>query len=344
MGNARKKRPATTPTPTRERKESEYASARNLFDLAAHLDRAGRISVNWITKKYKVGDGAAKRYIRFLKVRRTLRGVKQGKETFWVLAAGGAKTKDFDEVAALELALRSAPWLEGTPFYGLLADQVAACRQAVPAEQQDRLQTFIRSFSHRTQGDATYGNKREQLEALLRAIRQRRPCDIEYQRDGGEEDSYRVEPLLLVLYKDGLYLLARNEKQKRRTFAMESIASVRIDDDAPPFAIADSRFTEPEHVFRHSFGVFTDCGDPVDVELEVRRSAAMRLRRRKLHPTQQLEPLAGDWWRVHWTVARCPELTSFILSLLPDVRVRGPEGLREDVLAAARTFVNDPGG
>lgn len=341
MGNTSKKRSVTKPSG--EGNESGYASAGNLFDLAAHLDRAGRISVNWITKEYNVSEGAAKRYIRFLKARRPLRSVKQGKETFWLLAAGGAKTKDFDEVAALELALRSAPWLEGTPYYGLLADQVAACRQAVPADQQDRLQTFIRSFSHRTQGDPTYGHKREQLEMLLRAIRERRPCDIEYQRDGGDQDSYRVEPLLLVLYKDGLYLLARNEKQKRRTFVLESIASVRIDDDVPPFAIADSRFSEPEHVFRHSFGVFTDCGDPVDIELEVRGWAAMRLRRRKLHPTQHLEPLADDWWRARWTVARCPELTSFILSLLPDVRVRAPDGLCEDVLAAARTFVNDTG-
>jgi predicted DNA-binding transcriptional regulator YafY len=261
----------------------------------------------------------------------------QGSEKFWSLAAGSAATKSFDEVAGLELSLRSAPWLHASPYRNLLFARVAAERDRVPQDQQDRLQTFVRSFCHRAQGDATYATKIQELACLLRGIRERRPCSFKYERDDGKPREYRVEPLLMVLYKDRLYLLARKKPDaERRTFVLDAITSARVDDDGSQFSIADARYTDPVDVFRDSFGIFTDVSAPVDVEIEVRGSAATMLRRRKMHATQETSPRTNGWWSVRWHVASCPELRSFIASLFPNVRVVKPAVLAEEVSQLAR--------
>lgn len=325
----------------RRTKESDdaagYASANNLFELLEHIDRGGKVSVNSIQKRSNVSQGTAKKYLSILKKWRQLGATMQGSEKFWSLAVGGTATRGFDEVAGLELAFRSAPWLHASPYRDLLFARVATEREGVPQDQQDRLQTFIRSFCHRAQGDATYATKVQELACLLRAIRERRPCSFKYERDDGKSREYRVEPLLMVLYKDRLYLLARKEPDAvRRTFVLDSITSARVDDDGPQFAIADARYTDPADVFRSSFGIFTDVSAPVDVEIEVRGSAATLLRRRKMHATQEASPRANGWWSVRWHVASCPELRSFIASLFPNVRVVKPTQLVDDVSQLAR--------
>lgn len=318
-----------------------YGTARNLFDLIERLDRGGRASVNSIVKDYDVSPGTAKRYLAFVKKRRGLREILQGQEKFWMLAAGAPKMRPFDFAAALELATRSAQWLTATPYHRLLEEELQAQRSCVDPGAQDRLQTFVTSFAHRTQGDASYANKQSLLEKLLRAIREHRPCEITYQRHDGEVMGYRVEPLLLTLYKDHLYVLGRKApEQNRRTFILDSIREVKIDADSPPFSIGDRRFTDLSKVFGSSFGIFTDCGPAVDVDLHVRGAAAMTFRRRRLHPTQEIEDLGDGWLRVRLHVAVCPELRAFVQSLLPDVRVQAPPDLRRDVVAAARAIVD----
>lgn len=321
--------------------EESYAVASNLVDLLEHLDRHGRVSVNSIQKRCSVGRGAAKRYLAFLKQRRPLVSRMQGKEKFWRLEVGSPATRSVDEVAALELSLRSAQWLLGTPYYDLLAAQLDSQREQLDPDLHDKLQTFVRSFVHRTQGDASYAGKQPQLDALLRGIRERRPCEITYRRPDGAIGEYRVEPLLLVLYKDRLYLLARKARERlRRTFVVDSIESVRVDLDARKFSLSNPRLTEPEHVFRSSFGVFTDCGSPVEVEIEVQGAAAAAVQRRPLHSSQRVSDLGSGRFVVRWTVANCPELRSFVLSLLPEVRVRRPEELRRQIADAARAALD----
>lgn len=338
--NARPRRTRTRRT-ARSCNGDSYSTAQNLFDLVERLDRGGRASVNSIARDFGVSPGTAKRYLTFVKARRDLREIMQGQEKFWKLAAGAPKTRPVDLTTALELATRSAQWLSATPYQRLLEDELEAQRSSVDPAVQDRLQTFVRSFAHRTQGDASYATKRSLLDKLLRAIAEHRPCQVTYQRHDGQVMSYRVEPLLLTLYKDHLYVLGRKApEQNRRTFIVDSIRDVNIDTECPPFSIGDRRFTDLSAVFGASFGIFTDCGPAVDVELHVRGAAAMTFRRRRLHPTQDIDELGDGWLRVRVHVAICPELRAFVQSLLPDVRVQSPPELQRDVVAAARAIVD----
>ncbi len=308
--------------------KNPHRSASNILALLSTLEQGGRLSVNRIVKDCDVSRGTAQRYLSLLKDHRPLKETLQGAEKFWSLAAGGPKTKSFDQTVALELSLSSAPWLRGTPYHRVVSDHVAVCRGTIPPEDQDRLETFIRSFHLRTRGDATYSHKSVVLGLLLDAIRDRHPCEISYVKADGQHD-YRVRPLLLVLYQEQLYLLAENIADgRRRTFALGAVSSVKPDTETV-FAIPDRRFTDPSEVFRHAFGIYTDMGEPEDVVVEVTGPAAAAIHRRRWHPSQEVSARPDGWHRVKWHVARCPELESFLLSLLPDVRVVSPVALRE---------------
>ena len=311
-----------------------YPRAHQLLDLVDAVNSGRRLSINGIMKDCKVDRAAASRYLKFVQKRCELEHETRGGEKFWSKSVGKPGSAEFDDVVALELGLESARWLRGTPYFDLFAKQVDRLRQATDPKLADHLYRFVQSFHHRTQGDGTYSTKYQQIRELLRAIRDRRVCCIRYQPHSGAEQDYTIHPILLVLYKDRLYLFARKaETMERRSFVLESIASVRFQEDSPPFPPPTPRELDPGHVFEHSFGIYTDLAPPERVVVEVGGSGAMALRRQKLHATQELTEITGGWVRVTWHIAVCPELQSYLLALLPNVRVVAPDSLREGLRA-----------
>ncbi|MEQ8461523.1 MAG: WYL domain-containing protein [Sandaracinaceae bacterium] len=318
---------------------TDYAATRNIVGLLAVLDRGGRVSVNSIRQKCKVGSGAAKRYLDLLKEFRDLTSGMQGAEKFWRRADSPDQEGTIDELAAVELSVRSTQWLRATPYHDTAQNHLDRLRACISQTDQESTDRFLRSFHHRTQGDASYPGSHDQMRNLIRAIRRRKPVTVAYQRHDGSTGDYELEPTLLVLYKDRIYLTARKRPSgERRSFLLESMSEVLVHEEAESFAIPSGHHTEHELIFRHSFGIYTDLGTPERVTLAVRGAVSTRLRRRRLHPTQSVEKIDGEWWRVSWVVAVCPELVSYVLSLLPDVGVLEPASLHQKICDAARAY------
>lgn len=82
---------------------------------------------------------------------------------------------------------------------------------------------------------------------------------------------------------------------------------------------------------------------PEDVVLQVRGPAVAMLRDRRVHHSQQLRDLPDGWTELHLRVCVCPELTSWVLGLLPGVRVGGPASLSEAVRSACEVFLAEVG-
>lgn len=324
---------------------TKRAPTDRIVELLDHIDRGGRVSVPWIVRQFGVSEGTAKRTLATLKTRRpTLvpcdATCESGAEKFWRLAERSVASKGPDQVVALELAYRTSTWLSGTPLLQVLSTIIEEARSETADHDQDRLNTFVSSFHHRTRGDASYAGKRNELDRLMYCIRERRPCEFEYERHDGTR-TYRVHPLLLVLYRTQLYLVARKLPDKaRRTFAIAAIRTLSFDPTEPSFPRPGPNDLDPSSIFRDSFGIFTDVGEPEDVELLVRGPAIELFSRCPVHPTQSIEATDGGV-RVRLRVAVCPELRSFVRSLVPHVRVLAPAALRDHLDAAVRQYVSE---
>lgn len=318
----------------------KYPTAAHLFDLVDALRAGQRLTVASVMNRFEVDRATADRYLKFLLARYEWVEKKwSGSRLVW-RSVGGRRTEQalFDAVA-LGFGARSLACLRGTRYHRDLLRLLDQTRQNLPEDSHEVVDRFSRCFHYRTEGAADYTSMAADIDQLLEAIRDRRRCSITYERvSDGTVGEYQIEPWFLVYYRDRLYLLARKIPDGvRRTFDLEGLQSLTVDEEGAPFAPPLEHDADPSFVFEHSFGIWTDLGTPTDVEILVRGPAARTLLRRRLHPSQAHDPEREDGWvPVRFRVAVCPELRSYLLSLLPDVRVLQPDSLREELAVAAQ--------
>lgn len=82
--------------------------------------------------------------------------------------------------------------------------------------------------------------------------------------------------------------------------------------------------------FETAFGIFATNYETQTVELNVYHSWANYLRRYRVHPSQENQEL-DEGLRVRFEIGLCPEFKSFLLGMVPDLEVVGPDELREEL-------------
>lgn len=174
----------------------------------------------------------------------------------------------------------------------------------------------------------------DHVHALTRAWADRRVVQIEYEpaRYEGREPAIRdavVRPYLIEpsTQTHALYLIGFDEVPGAlRTFKIERIRSV---------IVTPRRFEPPEPgtvetMLRQAWDMIADQ-PTTEVELEFVPAVAARVAETVWHPTQvaALRPDGSLSWRA--TVSGTIEIRLWVLSWGDDVRVIGPESLRDDV-------------
>jgi predicted DNA-binding transcriptional regulator YafY len=319
--------------------DDRYETAGRLLELVDEARAGKRLTVARIERRFGVRTAAARRYLRFVEAHvplevETLGGRKTSKRP-------AATERAFVHTVALELGVGMLGWMRATPFYRHVRDIVRQIRGGVAPEEQDRLDRFIRAFAHRARGDVRYDHRRDAIDGLLRAIRERRICRMRYERADRLTSDYLVEPWLLVLYQDRLYLVARKLPDgERRTFDLDGVQSLAPTGDE--FVPPSRDECDPDVIFGGSFGIYTGVGEPVLVHVRARGAAAGVFRRRKLHASQETAEGRDGTVDVRLRVAVCPELRSFLLGLLPEIEIVAPGALADDMRAAARAFLEPP--
>ena len=197
----------------------------------------------------------------------------------------------------------------------------------------DRLPT---AFHYVAFGPKDYRVSEEVVEELVRAVIYRRPVDVERTSRTGDVVRNRLEPYTLVMYRDGLYLLARcdgDENLELRTYALERFASVDVV-TSEEFEIPDD--FDPARCFDGRLGLWEPIGPPVRIELAFTQGAAEVLSPRRW-PRLVAWREADDGRRVlTMDLPLSPELLSWIVSWGPQVEVLEPQDLRDDVVAELR--------
>jgi predicted DNA-binding transcriptional regulator YafY len=259
---------------------------------------------------------------------------KHSGSTRWKLLSHGLKGLEnssltISELASLYFSRALVQFLAGTPFHEDASSAMEKVAAALPARMRaflDRLPAVlnVKATPLKTREDARF---RKHIAALLTAVLEHRQVKMQYHSASSRQTKeYVVEPYRLAYAQGGMYLLAQVPKYHQlRTFAVERIKSLAV--TAETFDAPEGATAEP---FPNSLGVHT--GPPERVEIEFLPQAAVHVRERSWHPSQQIREKSDSSIRMTLNVCNDWALRSWILSFGPLARVIAPSSLADTIL------------
>jgi predicted DNA-binding transcriptional regulator YafY len=179
-------------------------------------------------------------------------------------------------------------------------------------------------------GPKEYDSQEAVVDAVLRATLRRQRLEVRY-RSAGSKDARtrRLDPHTLVLYRDGLYLYARESEAPEkglRLYALDRIVSAK--QEADPFDVAPGY--DPGGEFRDRFGLWSGNGTPTEVVLRIDRVVADVVLERSWPGLERIEE-HDKYTDVTLCVEVTPEFTTWIVGFGDTIEVLSPPVLREDV-------------
>ncbi|MFZ5479237.1 MAG: helix-turn-helix transcriptional regulator [Myxococcota bacterium] len=295
------------------------------------LEQGEEVDRELLGLKYELSPSAITDYVTYLGKEYGARLIarKEGRRKFWRLVQeADIRTTDLTRAASLKFGEITLDVFRGTKYHREVQRLSRSERSRLALEPAHRLDRLARGLFRRTRGSPDYSHRKEALEAWLDAILTNRVLWMRYQRADGRINEYTIEPLILVLYHERLHLLSRlAESKDARTFDLDGVLEAILTESE--FVPPPPEDFDPREIYRHSFGIFSNTGDdPQSVRLAVRNVPRVQLELRPAHPSQVLGDSDEHGWRdVTFTLCVCPEFRSWVLSLLPDVRVLEPPAL-----------------
>ena len=242
------------------------------------------------------------------------------------------------EAISLHFGRTLFTFLDGTSFAEDMNDAIERLEPAIGRFPQEAGVALDRKFMAVPEHGKDYARDGELLDEVVSALLYSNPADAEYRPLKGIPKLYRLEPLTLAVYRQGLYLFARDLAESRiKSYAVERFVRFsrlrrehfKYPDDWKPL----------EHI-RDAFGIIG--GTPELIVARFSADAAPYVRERRWHRTARQEPLEDGGVRLRMNVANAPELREWLLGFGAGVVVEEPAALaawiREQHLAAAARY------
>lgn len=237
------------------------------------------------------------------------------------------------QYASLRAATRWLTCGQGTVLGDMADKQLEELATGLDRRVAPLLNRLATAFHYVPFGAKDHRVNEDVIEELLRAVIYGRPVDVRRTRRDGAEVRERLEPFTLVMYRDGLYLLARragHDEGALRTYALERFHEVEVDRTAT-FELPAG--FDPAQCFEGRLGLWEPTGSPVRIELAFTAGAADVLSARRW-PGFVAWRDSDDGRRVLvLDLPLSPELLSWVVSWGPQVEVLGPIELRAQVVA-----------
>lgn len=322
-----------------------HKSARRLLAILRWFEAGEPVTYSRICQEFDVAAHQSQTDLQLLQEFYPIKKGRTGRFAVFHLDRAAARGDALTRALTLDLSSRALLLLEGTN-YQREAERLrdAATSTISPAEAKD-LRVILSALYFRRIEEPSFSARHEVIDKLLRAIQRRYPIRMQYQRlSNGERRDYDLEPLALVLFREQVQMLGRyrDPPNEIHTFDLDGIIDCTW--QRRERFQRSKKFDIPS-LFQHAFGRYIDL-KPVDVRLRVSGVSANYLRRRRVHPTQQLEELGEDV-RVTFSVGLCPDLKAWVMSLVPNVVVEAPQELKthvRDCVVAMLSRIEGVGG
>lgn len=188
------------------------------------------------------------------------------------------------------------------------------------------------SFHYVGFGPKDYGSDERVLDVLIRATLHRRLVCVHYKKPGQDDATVRqLEPWTLVMYRDGLYLLARDAVAPAgvgpRLFAVDRMDAAGLFKGSS-FEIPEDY--DPDAFFEGQLGLWQTDGPPERVRLAFEPSAAWWARERSW-PGFVGWSVNGQRHILELDVPVTPEVIAWATAWGPGLEVLAPVRMREAV-------------
>ena len=277
--------------------------------LQEHFEHTLFSGAEGVIDEVVVGDD---RYLRFI----------QGSDTI-------ENKKDFlSRVAALYMARSVFGFLKSTDLKDVLDDFYSELQTRVtdkPYILGHFLKNMDRMLYYIPDAPKDYTDQGDKIDKLLRALFYRRRTRITHQSPEGKRSVHEIEPLTLILYKNGFYLVAQYPESKARyTFAVDRITQVEK---------LKERFDypgdySPESYTEGCFGLFRGREKKrILFELAFKDDKWLHtyLKERRWHPTQKFKSIRDGRLKMSFTVRSDVEVWPWVRSFGEDVEVLKPK-------------------
>jgi predicted DNA-binding transcriptional regulator YafY len=242
------------------------------------------------------------------------------------------------EVLSLHFGRTLFTFLDGTSFSDDIDGALERLAPAIARAHADLVKDLDRKFMAVPEHAKDYRSEGDLLDEIVSALLYANPADAEYRGTRGIGKIYRLEPLTLATYRQGLYLFARDvADDKVKSFAVERFlrfSRLRREHFDYPADFDPRRFVED------SFGITS--GAPEEIVAVFSASVALFVRERQWHRSQRLDLLDDGGVRLRMRVNISPELKEWLMGFGPDVKVEAPlelaEYVRDRHLAAAERY------
>ncbi len=307
-----------------------YKISTRLLTLIDRVDRGEPLRLADIIREFGVDVRCAREYLTFVLRHRTLIEEREGKFKVWRRA--GSPDTSMAQAAALDFAVHALAELDGSEHLATLDALANQARLALGEVEQLQLDRVTRNFQVRTSERSRNADRKRWVGKLLAAQHGRFVCRIQYVGLNGLVGKHEIEPWGLLLHRGRLLCVAGKRTHKRphpvrRMYLLDGIQSVVT--SKTRFHEPAAKHTDYAEIFEDSFGIYCDMPEEAeDVELQVRGSHAIALRQRAVHPSQQIEEAEDGALNVRLRVVLCPEFLSWVLGMMPDVKVNAPKELR----------------
>ncbi len=322
--------------------DSSLNKSQKLVRVLQLLQRRGGVAVSEVMVRFDLDARTTRRYIADLRdMGMPIEEEGLGGERILTLdrtyARAGVQLS-LAEVLSLHFGRTLFTFLEGTSFASDIDDAIERLEPAITRAAADIGAQLDRKFMAVPEHSKDYGRDGELLDEIVSALIYGNPADAEYRALKGVPKVYRLEPLTLAAYRQGLYLFARDVAEGRvKTFAVERFLRFsrlrREHFDYP----ADF---DPKALVADSFGIISGPAEWVVATFS--HDTAPYVRERRWHPSQRLDSLPDGGVRLAMCVAIGPELREWLLGFGADVRVESPTPLadwvRDRHLAAAARY------
>lgn len=264
---------------------------------------------------------------------------RAGAQTQWRLMDGFHRVPALafspTELMALAFSRHLLKPLEGTLIHASLDSALTKATAALPSSTLTYVRQLQDYFAVRLGPHKTYGDHRETIDRLTRAIAEKRTVQMRYFSASRNITTRReADPYRLWYAAGALYLIAYCHRRRDvRMFAVDRIRSLTMTDHPyqMPLGFDIEAYVQDALVVMR--------GKQVAVELQFDKETAAWVKDRLWHPSQQVTPLRGGRLRMTLQVADTRELVGWILSFGRGVRVLRPDLLREKVQEEARRIV-----
>ena len=314
---------------------ARYAPARRLHELKALLNSSGGVTVYDIAERLGVSTKTATRYLRALdEAGEPLYEETVGRRKVWRLRASARHetiTLTTSQMIALFLSRRVFDFLKGTGFKEDLDDVFARLEATLKRKDFVAARNLDRKVFDVNEAPHLYGERLEDVNDITTALVREERLRVRHDSVSRGHMAFVVEPYTILIYKKGLYLVAKSlHHGARRTFALDGFRSVEW--------LKGERFDypadyQPSQIAEGAFGLIR--GDVQRVRIFFDERVARFVRRRRWHPTQHIRDVAGGV-ELTMAVAGTLEVTNWILGFGDKACVLEPPAFREAVARELR--------